>query len=141
MVPLLAVEVAEERPDRLLRHDVEADGGLVEEQHRRVVQQRGGQLAAHALAERQLAHRRGQERSPMSSSSTIAVERRRVVGRPAPGTRGAAGRTSRAEGRSHHSWRALAEHHADASGDRDAITARDRCRPPARRRSSARGCR
>ena len=46
--------VAEELADLLLDHDVHADRRLVEEDDRRVVQQRGGQVAADPLAEREL---------------------------------------------------------------------------------------
>ena len=42
---------------RQLRHRVEADGGFVEEEQTRPVQEGGGDIAAHALAQRQLAHR------------------------------------------------------------------------------------
>ena len=54
--PLL-VEAHEQLAEPLLGDEVEADGRLVEEQDLRVVQQARGQLAAHALAERQVAHR------------------------------------------------------------------------------------
>src|SRR3954469_10071910 len=46
--------VAQELPHLLLDHHVHADGRLVEEDDRRVVQQRGGQVAAHPLAEREM---------------------------------------------------------------------------------------
>src|SRR5690242_15322484 len=46
--------VAEELADLLLDHDVHADRGLVEEHDRRVVQQRGGQVAADPLAQGKL---------------------------------------------------------------------------------------
>ena len=58
--PLLFVHPADEVADRLLHDHVEADRRLVEEQHLGRVQERGGDLAAHALAERELAHRRAQ---------------------------------------------------------------------------------
>src|SRR5207249_11217487 len=51
--PILRQEAA----DRLLGGDVEAQRGLIEEQERRAMQQRVGELALHALAQRQLAHR------------------------------------------------------------------------------------
>ncbi len=47
---------------RCLGDDVQPDRRLVEEEELRVVQQRRRQVAAHALAERELAHRRVQER-------------------------------------------------------------------------------
>ena len=43
--------------DLVFGDHVEADGRLVEEQQRRIVQQRGGDIAAHAFAEGELAHR------------------------------------------------------------------------------------
>ncbi len=46
--------------DVVLGDDVEADGRLVEKQQRRIVQQRRRQIAAHALAQREFAHRRVQ---------------------------------------------------------------------------------
>ena len=55
-----AIDGAQKVADVVLGHHVEADGGLVEKQQRRIVQQRGGKVAAHALAERKLAHRRVQ---------------------------------------------------------------------------------
>ena len=47
-------------PDVIFGDHVQADGRLVEKQQRRIVKQRRGQIAAHALAERELAHRRVQ---------------------------------------------------------------------------------
>src|ERR687888_132363 len=58
----LAVDLDEEVADALLRDDVEADRRLVEEEELGLVQHRRGQLAPDPLAERQLAHRRVQER-------------------------------------------------------------------------------
>ena len=52
---MAAVVVAQERAQGLLRNDVEADGGLVEKQHPRAVEQRGDELHLHALAEREFA--------------------------------------------------------------------------------------
>src|SRR3712207_8121979 len=43
----------------------EADRRLVQVEHRRVVQERRGQVAAHPLAERELADRRGEERGKL----------------------------------------------------------------------------
>ena len=53
----LVVERAEELAQATLAHHVQADGRLVEVEHLGVVQQRGGDVAAHPLAEAELAHR------------------------------------------------------------------------------------
>ena len=53
---VLAVILAEELADIFLRDDVEADGGLVEEQHARAVQERGDEFHFHSFAEREFAH-------------------------------------------------------------------------------------
>ena len=58
---LLAVEPPHELAHGELRGRIEADGRLVEEQDRGIVQQGGGELRPHALAERELAHRLGQQ--------------------------------------------------------------------------------
>ena len=52
-----AIDGAQEFANLIFGDDVEADGGLVEEKQRWIMQQRGGQIATHALAERKLAHR------------------------------------------------------------------------------------
>jgi hypothetical protein len=52
-----AVDLLEKLADVRLRDDVEADRRLVEEEERRPVQQRRREVAPHALAERELAHR------------------------------------------------------------------------------------
>ena len=54
--PVAAVVVAQELADVFLRHDIEADGRFVEEEHARAVQQRRDQFHLHAFAERELAH-------------------------------------------------------------------------------------
>ena len=54
----LAVDGAEELADVIFGDDVEADGGLVEEEERGIVEERGGEVAAHAFAEREFAHGR-----------------------------------------------------------------------------------
>ena len=54
---LLLVEPDQQLAEALLGQQVEADGRLVEEQDLGLVQQARGQLAAHPLAERQVAHR------------------------------------------------------------------------------------
>ena len=51
-----SVVVAQEVTDRLLRHDVQTDRRLVEEQHARPVQQRRDQLHFHPLAQGKLAY-------------------------------------------------------------------------------------
>ena len=51
-----AVDVLEELPHVGLRDDVQSDRRLVEEEQGRPVQERGREVAAHALSERQLAH-------------------------------------------------------------------------------------
>ena len=49
------VDGAEELANVILGDDVEADGGLIEKKDGRIVQQRGREVAAHALAERKFA--------------------------------------------------------------------------------------
>ena len=79
---------------RCLRDDVETDRRLVEEEQLRVVQHRRGQLAADALAERELPHGRVQERVEVEhlaeAREVLAVAVGRERGRCA-----AAARTSR----------------------------------------------
>src|ERR1700745_706059 len=55
-----SIDSAQEMADVILRHDVQANRRLVEKQQRRIMQQRGIQVATHALAKRKLAHRRVQ---------------------------------------------------------------------------------
>jgi hypothetical protein len=50
--------LGDERADRFLGHHVEPDRRLVEKHDARIVQHRRREIAAHALAERELAHRR-----------------------------------------------------------------------------------
>ena len=50
------VDGAKKLANGILGDDVEADGGLVEKKYRRIVEKRGGEIAAHALAERKFAH-------------------------------------------------------------------------------------
>ena len=71
----LPVDRADEPADALLGHHVQADGRLVQEQERRIVQQRGGQVGAHALAQAQAAHGRIQERAQLQQ----VVEQAQVV--------------------------------------------------------------
>src|SRR5579872_1347832 len=54
------IDGAQEFANLIFRDDVEADGGLVQKKQRRIMQQRGCQVAAHALAERKFAHGRVQ---------------------------------------------------------------------------------
>src|SRR5262249_24934355 len=56
-------EIGQEASYRLLAHHVEPDRGLVEEEYARPVQERGGQLAAHPLAQRELAYRGVEQRA------------------------------------------------------------------------------
>ena len=50
------VDGAEELANVILGDDVEADGGLVQKKDWRIVEERSGQVAAHALAERKFAN-------------------------------------------------------------------------------------
>ncbi|MNJ57706.1 hypothetical protein D3C77_533070 [compost metagenome] len=58
---MLAVHIFQEVANFRLHHDIEPDRRLVEEQDRRIMQQRGDQLAAHALTQAELAHRTVQQ--------------------------------------------------------------------------------
>ena len=95
VVPRSALMSARKSRTRSLAHDVEADGRLVEEHDLRIVQQRRGEIAPHALPERQLADGRVQEPAEVEQfdegSQVGAVARLRARGR-----RAAAARTSRA---------------------------------------------
>lgn len=53
--PAFTVHLLDEAADTLLGDDVEADCRLVEEEDRRRVEDGGGKIAAHALAEAELA--------------------------------------------------------------------------------------
>ena len=53
-----AVDFFQELADVVLGHHVETDGGFVEEEQWRVVEQRGREIATHALAQAQFPHRR-----------------------------------------------------------------------------------
>src|SRR5277367_2711648 len=55
-----AIDGAQEMADVVFGYHVEANRRLIEEQQRRIMQQRGGQVAAHAFAERKFAHGRVQ---------------------------------------------------------------------------------
>ena len=97
------VHRGQERAQPLLAGQVEPDRRLVEHQQLGGVQQRGGDLAAHPLAQRQLPHRGVQEAGQVEQ---LARTRRAAPrsARPAPGGWRRAGRSSAVSGRSHHSW-------------------------------------
>ena len=105
------VALPDKRAHRQLAHGVQADGRLVEEQHLRIVQQRRRDLAAHPLAEAQLARRRAQQLAQVEQlgqlldvlavarlvhAIDVAQQRERIRHRHVPPE-----------------LRALAEHHAD----------------------------
>jgi hypothetical protein len=73
-------QLSEELPHRLLAQDVEADRRFVEEEHLGTVQQRGGQLSAHPLAQRELADGRVHEGIHIEQSGA-SPQRGRVFGR------------------------------------------------------------
>ena len=109
---LLAVEPSHEVAHGELGRRVETDGRLVEEQDRGIVQQRRGELRAHALAERELAHRLVEQRlEPQHGHELVA---------PAAIARGldAVDVGQQIEAVDHRQvppeLAALAEHHADA---------------------------
>src|SRR5580704_11471268 len=52
-----AIDGAQEMADMILRHHIQADRRLIEEQQRWIMQQRGSQIATHALAKRKLPYR------------------------------------------------------------------------------------
>ena len=70
--------------DALLHRHVEADRRLVEEQHLRAVQQRPGDLDLHPLAEREVAHRLGDEVADVEQLDQLVARR---GGSPARGMR------------------------------------------------------
>ena len=108
----LAVQPADELAHRQLGRRIEADGRLVEEEQRRLVQQRRGDLAAHALAERELAHRLVQQpaRAAAAPTSSSRIARVAVL-------RHAVDVAQQVEALDHRQvppqLGALAEHHAD----------------------------
>ena len=106
---------AQELSNHRLGRDVKSDRGLVEKQQMRRMQQACGDLAAHALAERQLTHRRVDERAELE-------ERRQRVDPPT--VIGLFALVHAAEELEGVAWRqlvpelrALAEHRADAEGE------------------------
>ena len=109
----------EELAQPLLREHVETDRRLVQDEQLRGVQERGRDLGPHPLAERERAHRRA-ERGPISS----LLDAGRAGTGARSGERGGSPRGCANEsrsGRSHQSWRALAEDDADAAGDLDPL--------------------
>ena len=135
----LAVDFAQELAHRRFRDDVEPDRGLVEEDDLRIVEQRGGELAAHPLAERELAHGRLEER-PEREHVGEAVEVLAV-----PGGRHAVDVAKQLERVAQRQvppeLRALAEHDADLRGELDRADGTDRGRRRGCGRRSARGFR
>ena len=129
VVPCVAPLGAQELAQPLLGQHVEADGRLVEDHQAGRVQQRGGDLGAHPLAQRELAHRRREElararggrparrsaraRRPADSAWMAARIRERLAHRQVPPQLGA-----------------LAEDHADLA----------RQAPPVGHRVAARRC-
>ncbi|MNG10389.1 hypothetical protein D3C84_938530 [compost metagenome] len=68
----LGINAAQIIADAPLGDDVQTDRRLVEEQNVRVVQQRGGQIGSHSLAQRQLAHRRIHELAKLQQLGKFA---------------------------------------------------------------------
>ena len=100
---LLAVEPPHELAHGELRRRIEADRRLVEEQDRGIVQQGRGELRAHALAERELAHRLVEQRLEPQHGHELVASAAIALGLDAIDV-GAADRSRRCTGRSHHSW-------------------------------------
>ena len=124
--------------DRRLGRHVEADRRLVEKQQARRVQQARRDLAAHPLAERQLPHRRVEERAEL--------EQRTSAPRSAAGAARAIDLVDAAEQLERVArrqlipeLRALAEHGADL--ERELRGAAATARSPSTRTSPASGCR
>ena len=118
----LTVDLDEEVAHALLRHDVEADRRLVEEEQLRLVQHRRRQLAADALSERELAYRRLQERVEIEYLAKALETRAIAPGRHAVDM---AQELERVDQRQvPPQLHALSEHRADAFRELD---------PPARR--------
>src|SRR5262245_16799771 len=59
----LTVDMSQELADTLLGNDIKANRGLIKEQDCWLMKQRCGQIGAHSLTKRELAHRRFQKRS------------------------------------------------------------------------------
>ena len=79
----LAVQFAQEVAHALLGDDIEADRRLVQVEDRRLVEERRRQVAAHPLAERELAHRLIEEGGEVEQLGETAQIRRVAVGRHA----------------------------------------------------------
>ena len=114
---------------RSLLSDVQADGRLVEHQQLGGVQQRGGDLAAHPLAERQLAHRGVEERLHLEQLARTRRSRGCQRRRRQP-VDGAEQPERVAQRQVPPQLAALAEDHADPAGQRRAL------RGPARGRTT-----
>ena len=71
-VPKRLVHLVQEGTDRVLGHQVEADGRLVQEQQRRSVQQTCREVRPHPLAQRELAHRRVKELVELEDLAQLA---------------------------------------------------------------------
>ena len=97
----LAVEPLDEVADRELRDGVEADRRLVEEQDRRRVEQRRREIAAHALAEGELAHRHVEQRREVEQRDQLVARARGIAPRHAVDV--AQQSNDSMTGRSHHS--------------------------------------
>ena len=118
----LLVERAEELAQPALAHDVQPDRGLVEVEDLRVVQQRGRDVAAHPLAEAELADRRVEQVAEVEQvEELVEVGAVAVVGDPvdlAQQLEGVAQREVPPQ------RGALAEHDADPAGQLRAAPAR-----------------
>ena len=79
----LAVDLRKEFAHGRARHHVEPDRGLVEEDDVRLVQERRGQLAAHALPQRELPHGCCQERPEIEGLRKPIEARSMALGRHA----------------------------------------------------------
>src|SRR5580704_2394285 len=106
-----AIDGAQKMADVIFRHHVESDSRLVQKQQRGIVQQRSSQVAAHAFAERELAHGRVQVIADIQDGiemlhARVKIALRDIVNPP-----------QQLEGFDHRNvppqLGALAEHHAD----------------------------
>jgi hypothetical protein len=124
-------QVGEERPQPLLAREVQPDGRLVEHEQLGPVQQRRRHLAAHALAQRELPHRRGEELGHVEQLD--ALVQAVGVGHPVDG---AVQREALAQRQVPPELAALPEDDADALGQRAPLAHRvEPAHPgPARRR-------
>ena len=139
VVPCSSVDRHEELADGLLADEVEADGGLVEQQDGRIVEQRRRELAAHPLPERELAHRHVEQRPEVEPLREAAQVGRVALGRHPVDV--AEQVEAVAQGEVPPQLRSLTEHHADAPGQLGALPARLEAVHAHRARRWARGCR